>query len=354
MKKILFLCMDLNSGGAERVISTLANNLSKKYEVGIFMIQPKPKVKYDINKNVKLIKNNKSLYNFINIRKIIIDFKSDVLISFLAKTNIITSVALIGSQQNLIISERNDPYQNPSSFFIRKLRDFIYYHFDIKGFVFQTKDAQRYFPAVIQRKSRIIYNPLVDILPDYIEKKNFKRIVTVGRLDEQKNQKMLIEAFSLLENKEDLQLDIYGEGILRDELIAYTKILNLEDYVKFKGTTKNIFEEIKDAGVFAFSSNYEGMSNALIEALSLGIPTVSTNHPIGGAKELIKDGVNGYLVPIQDATSMSNKISYLLNHEDIAYRISKNALSTRRKLEVTSIVKEWENFIIKTLDNNNE
>jgi len=348
MKKILFVCIDLNSGGAERVITTLANELSVKYEIGIFMIKPSPEIKYTVLENIKLIKNNNSIFDLISIRKKIKNFGADVVVSFLAKTNILVSLALIKSNQSLVISERNDPYQNPSSKKIRVLRDLIYNNCKIKGFIFQTEDAQKYFSKKIQSKSTIIYNPLVKDLPDYVKEKNFKRIVNVGRLDAQKNQKMLIKSFSMLKNWQTYTLDIYGEGEDKNELKKYARKLGVSSNVNFKGTTKHIYKEIKNAGLFAFSSNYEGMSNALIEALALGIPTVSTNHPIGGARELIKNGENGLLCEVGNEIDFKNKMEQILLNKQYSLKISYKALELRNKLNTNNIVSQWINFLEKS------
>lgn len=350
MKKILFICLDLNNGGAERVISTLANELSQKYEVGIYMIKPSGEVKYLINESITLINNTRFLFSLPNIRRTIKNFDADVVVSFLAKTNIIVSLALVGSHQKLIVSERNDPNQNPKSKVIRYLRDYLYEFADIKGFVFQTKDAQAYFSKKVQKKSLVIHNPLVSQLPDFVKEKNFHRIVNVGRLDSQKNQRMLIKAFSNLPNNGNYILDIYGDGEMKSELIEYSKELGVEERVNFKGTTNKIHEEIKDAGLFAFSSDYEGMSNALIEAIAIGIPTLSTNHPIGGAKELIKDRENGLLTEVANAERFTTKMEEMLLNPDFSLKLAGNGLKLREDLSTQKIVLQWVNFFESVIE----
>ena len=148
---------------------------------------------------------------------------------------------------------------------------------------FQTADGIGYFPAAIAKKAVIIPNPIDASIPQRYEGERAKKIVTVGRLHSQKNQALLLEAFSdFRAARTDYTLHIYGEGELEEKLKAYAVELGLGDSVVWHGFSARVKEEIADSRMFVLSSDFEGISNSMLEALAMGIPTISTDCPIGG------------------------------------------------------------------------
>lgn len=353
-KDIIFIIGYLSNGGAERVVSVLANNFIKKgFNVSILTILGDKK-EYELDSRVKYIPlvskyNNKLmriLERIVFIRKNIKGLNKCYVISFLAQINIYSIVANMFNKSKLIVSERNDPYQDPSSKLVRMVRDFLYNFVD--AFVFQTEDAKNYFSNKIQSKSVVIANPLKENLPEPFIGIREKKIVTAVRLEYQKNVKMLINAYyKIQEEYPEYTLDIYGEGPLKDELINHCKELAIEDKVKFCGYSVDLHNDILKAKVFVLPSNYEGISNSMIEALALGIPVISTDHPIGGAKMFINPEVNGLLVNVNDCEATYKAMKRIIENNSLEEKFSKNAINIRQDLNVNKIANEWQKFIMR-------
>ena len=361
--RILFLAVTLEKGGAERVINVLANELSKENEVKIISSIKGP-IGYHFNKDVSidcLSKKNelRSTFSHILGRISILKFKKlyqgvkkydpDIIIAFLpgASFRILLLKKLLKNKLKspIIISERNDPnieYKNPLSKTIMKL---LYKY--ANGFVFQTNDAKNYFNGIINCKTRIILNPLDKSFMNRPKSKNRKKeIVTVGRLAEQKNHKLLLSAFKeALINHPDYTLKIYGEGPLKSDLVNFVQTNNLAKHVQFMGHSSDIAEQIKDSALFVLSSDYEGMPNALAEAMALGIPCISTDCPCGGPRMLIDNSFNGILVPVNDRSALSKNINTILSNHDHAEKLAENAQKVTKRLNKQNITEEWISFI---------
>lgn len=171
-------------------------------------------------------------------------------------------------------------------------------------------------------------------------------IVSVGRLEEQKNQLMLIRAFSKITKEfSTYNLKIYGEGTLKDQLQREIDKLNLNEKVELCGVSNNIKEDIKDVSLFIMTSNYEGMPNALMEAMALGLPVISTDCPCGGPKFLIENETNGILIPVGDENTLVIKIKMLLSNKEFAMKIGKNARKIGKSLSPNIINKKWNDLI---------
>lgn len=355
-KKIVFIIGYMSNGGAERVVSVLANNfVNRGYKVSILAILGDKK-DYELDDNIEykplMSKHKNKLMRVVErilfIRKNTKKEECDVIVSLLAQINIYSIVANIFNNVKLIVSERNDPYQDPNNKIIRFIRDILYQFTD--GLVFQTPDAMNYFSKKIQNKSTIIANPLKEDLPECFEGERNKEIVTAVRLEPQKNIKMLIDSYIKIQREyPEYILKIYGNGYLKDELIEYCNENNVKDKVKFLGYSKNLHSEIIKSQMFVLSSNYEGISNSMIEALALGIPVISTDHPIGGARMFIESGVNGLLVPVGDVEEMYNCMKMIIKDRTLTSRISNNAVKIREILDVNNITNKWENFILEDI-----
>ena len=354
--KILFCIGSLEKGGAERVVSNLANSFVLNNEVSI--VTTIGQIQYEINNKIKLYSldssklNKKRLNRIVKVKKlysIIREVRPDVIVSFLREPTFRVLLLRKFIKTPIIVSVRNDPkieYKDLKNRIIMKL---LYPNAD--GFVFQTEEAKEYFSKRIKNKSTIIPNP---IKKEFIERKLYmgkrdKTIVSVGRLEEQKNHELLIEAFYNI-NKEirDYKLIIYGEGTLRGILEDKIKKYGMEDRILLPGVVDNIPERIERAKLFVLSSDFEGMPNALMEAMALGLPCISTNCPCGGPKFLIKNNENGFLVKVGDKNDLKNKIKELINkNNDELTIISKNAKERTRDLAEEKINEKWYEFIYK-------
>lgn len=357
MKVLLLACLRKNKsgnsyGGAEKSIINLGNWLARNgYDVTLASVEGSERA-FAIDENVKFVgydiaSRNKFNVHF-NIFKNTIDAlkknNPDIIIGFWIHPMLYSVLSKFSKNAIKIYSERNDPSKEYG--LISKILRFVMLK-KVDGVVFQTKQAKDYFSEKIVKDSRVIHNPVyIDINKYKVPNKFDNRIVSVGRLSNQKNYQMLIEAFSII--KDDFpqcNLEIYGEGPLRDELDSLIKKYGLSDRVFLMGAFPDVLERIYGSRLFVMSSKYEGMPNALMEAMSMGIPVISTDCPCGGPSELIQDGVNGFLCENGDPVALSRKISYVL-HKDNLNTIIKNEKLICRTHSQDSIFREWERYMI--------
>lgn len=319
LKKIVFVCDSMVSGGAEKVIASISRemaNLGIKITIVGVADYHKPHSFYELGQDVvyQTIRTKKEkrvsfLKRVFLLKRLLSDLKPDIVISFLPNANVFTWLALIGLQIPHVVSERNNPYIDPKSKLLRVLKRISFLR--ANGCVFQTNGAKSFYCKAVQNKSIIIKNPIDFDIPflKCPEQRN-KTVLAVGRLIEQKNYFCLLEAFAIFnkKNRYEYTLKIYGDGPDKNDLIKRCQNLNLLDYVIFAGEDNNWHDKEKNDAMFILSSNYEGMPNSLAEAMAIGIPSISTDCPTGGSKELIKDGVNGFLVPMNDSQSLAKKM----------------------------------------------
>ncbi|MBZ9687779.1 glycosyltransferase [Clostridium estertheticum] len=353
-KKITFCIECLASGGAERVTSVLANSFyDNGFQVDIIILE-KSDNEYQINNNIKkhyltlpqsgnivlkYIKNLKSLKDLLN------KIGSGTVISLaMPALNRYLVLSLLLKKTKLILSERNDPKNFPDTKKLRKIRDLTYKFANI--IVFQTNNAKDYFPKKIQKKGVIIPNPIKKDLPQRYNGNRTKEIVSFCRLAPQKNIPMLLNAFELLaKDYPNYTLTIYGRGEQEEELKEYAKGLNCKDQVTFKDYAINIHSKIIDSAMFISSSDYEGISNSMLEALAIGLPSICTDCPPGGARMFIKPYENGLLVPVGDAFALYSAMKELIENQDLSDKLSKNAIKIREELSQDKIFKKWLNLL---------
>lgn len=363
--KILFNVMTLNKGGAERVINVLANEFAKKNDVKI-VTNIKEKINYNFNKKIiincldkkergKISKkiSRLSFLKLIMLRSEIVDFKPDIIISFLPEPSIRLSLLKIFSSNvrkiPTIISERNNPEAEYNNIIIKSIVKFLYKKNEF--FIFQTKEAARFFEGSASNYD-IINNPVDDrfLKVDYCGIDS-KRIINVGRLCNQKNQKMLINAFCKFHsNNLSYRLEIYGEGPLKKELKKIIDKKNAVDYIFLKGNDDNIHDVLKNAEMFILTSNYEGMPNALIEAMVVGVPCISTDCPCGGPKTLINDNNNGFLTKINNEEELIEKMEELALNYELRKKFSTNSKGIIKLVRKEFIVKKWYEIINKIVE----
>lgn len=354
MKKIVFVIGSLADGGAERVISLLANKLCIEYEIIILTIFSNEK-KYEIDDKVKLLsidldENDRGIKRNIKrikkMRRFFLQSKPDIVISFLGIINIFSIISLLFTSQKLILSERNDPKHEPNSIYLRMLRTFLYHIRNNNYFVFQTDYAKNCFNNSLQKRSKIIYNPVKSCLPNYNMNNRENKIVTVARLEEDKNIPLLLNTFSFFHlNHPNYTLEIYGNGSKEKELKKLCVELNIDRYVKFQGFQSQVHQKIATASMFVLTSNYEGISNAMIESLAIGIPTIVTDCPAYGARLFIENGKNGFLVKVQDQNELLKDMLLIAENNELANKLSNNAKKIKLLLNEDTIIEQWNKFI---------
>ena len=375
MMKLTFVTATLTSGGSERVMSIVANKMQERgYEVEIICLNDQI-VFYPINEGIKITHvevevGTKSLPKKLWwFRKYIQKTQPDVVIAFMVSVYTVTLLALMGVDIPVISSVRNDPaYSNLRKKITRKILLPRSAHV-----VVQTQQIKEFFSKNIQKMTTVIYNPVNELVFEVkgdrlkVKEERLKvkdreevkgdrlkvngeerinRIISVGRLYPQKDQKMMIEAFAKVSERfPDWKLVIFGEGPQRRalETMIQDPRFKIQDKVSLPGRSENIIDELKKSKVFCLSSIYEGMSNALVEAICVGLPIVTTK--VSGTEELIKDGENGFIVNIGDTDAMAEALTKILEDENLQKQFSENNKAQAIKFETNAIVDQWENLV---------
>ena len=340
---IVIVIGSLGLGGAERVSLNLANWLSKQKGVKTTIVAlTAPKGKSYPTEGCDYVELNSKL-PILALRKTVKAKRPDVVLTMCTPLCMYTIPALLGLKVKHIVSERNDPAHFAGKTLTRIVSRTLMRLAD--GYVFQTGDAQAFYGGSISRRSVIIPNPLFNVEKMPKEAYNgpdTKTIVSVGRLNKQKNQPMLIEAFAEVHQRHpEYRLVIYGEGPERKILEEQVKRFGLQEICQLPGATNEVLEKIYSASLFVLPSDFEGMPNALMEAMALGLPCISTDCPCGGPRELIKDGENGLLAPVGDKTALVSAIEKMINDRDMALLMGRNALELRNTHSMDAICKRW-------------
>lgn len=361
-KKVMFITGSLTGGGAEKVMSILANTCAEKISnVSLVSIWEK-EIAYNVSDKVNFvqIKSTKSKFEVFQriskLRKIIKDNNPDVLVPFLPIISLYTLFASFGLKKKIIMSERADPagklfVKNRNkkdligNLLMNKLQLFILADY----MVFQTPDAQSYYNKKIQKKSSVIPNPLDNSsLPNVHIGMREKTVVAIGRLTEVKNFPLLINTFAdFYKSNPEYTLNIFGEGKERGNLQNLIDEFNLNHCVKLKGFHPNVTEELCKATMFVSVSNHEGISNVMLEALGMGVPTIVTDCPVGGARMFVRTDENGILIPTNDSVALLNAMNKIISDKDYANKISQNALKIREEISSENICDKWLEIINK-------
>ena len=354
--KILFLsCFNKNRvgnmyGGAEKSITNLANWMSKRDGCDVSLVSVESNIfPYDVDDDVVHYGYNigcrsKILTHFaffVNTWRAIRKSKADVVVSFwIHPLFYALFFKFLGFK--IYYSERNDP-RLKYGLIARIMRWFVLQF--SKGVVFQTQDAMHYFGKKIMQKSVVIHNPVYITESQYPLKNSDSRIVAVGRLTNQKNYFLLLRAFEIIsEEYPRITLEIYGEGVLKTDLQRFIKEHGLEKKVFLMGTRKNVIDLIYGAKLFVMSSLYEGMPNALMEAMALGIPVLCSDCPCGGPRELIENGKNGFLFENNNINDLLDKMRILLDMRDSSALVKEERLICKTHSK-EFIFSQWEKFL---------
>lgn len=353
VNKVLILIGHMETGGAQRVSRILANNIALKgIKVTVIALTEAKKGGYTFDNEVeysvinKYGENNKYFVTVRKLRKHIKLFLPDVVIAMGVPTGSLYAVpAMIGIKSRLIISERADPTNFRGKRITKILSHRLIALAD--GFIFQTADAKKYYDKILKGRGEIIPNPISSDLPEIRNVTKRKEIVAVGRLAKAKNHALLIASFAIVQTKHrDYKLKIYGDGNERENLEKQIDRLGLQKAVLLPGQIdyNTILNLIQEAEIFVLSSDNEGMPNALMEAMAMGLPSISTDCPCGGPRMLINNNVNGILVPVGDIQKMANAILYLIENKEAAESLGKEAAKIRNTLNGEIICEKWINY----------
>lgn len=353
--KIFLVIPTLKQGGAERVMSELANQFAQKDNLKVHLVLlAKSNDFYKVDDTViihrlgfenksKLNKIFSELATFKNLRKLLKTHKPDAVLSFMEKYNSFTILAAAFLGLQVFVSDRSNPLKKvPQTTEI--LRKFTYKY--ATGIIAQTQFAKDVLAAKTKNKNiRVIPNPVKEI-QNYPDIAKEKLILNVGRLVPEKGQKYLIEAFSKINEKADWRVVILGDGPLRNQLEEQVKILGLDKQVQFLGAVNNVDEWLAKASIFVFPSISEGFPNALAEAMSAGLPCISFDCN-AGPRDLIENNVNGLLTQVGGVDELSQGIKSLMDDGDKRKSFGQNAIKIKNKLLSSSISDEYLKFLLK-------
>lgn len=357
--RLLFVAESLSYGGAARRFVGLANALAlRNHQVEMLVYSDLIDIKDDINKRILIINDvidykpkdwlqRNIVYRVKAIGKInntVNKNKYDVVISFNDMVNINLLLSRAKSKSKVLISERSDPHYNAG--YLQKIKKQLYRYAD--GIVFQTEGAKSFFGDKLPKKIEIIPNPLPSNENFNKSKSNKqKKIVSVARLWlYQKRQDILLRAFKEFTKKhKNYELVLYGDGPDYSKIQSLIQELGISDKVSLAGAKDNIIERIKDAELFVLSSDFEGIPNALIEAMAVGLPVVSTRCSPGGAEFLITHKINGLLVERDNYKELAKAMLYMIENPTDASRMGDKAKGITDRLNEEKIYNKWEKFI---------
>lgn len=353
-KTVMLYLNSLGRGGAERVFVQLAERFEQcgYRTVLVTSFTPANGVEYPLSDRVTRLnmepelivqsRLKRNLSRITKLRRYLKEYKPDLLITCMQEPNFRGMIASLGLPVKRLVSVCNaseKEYPGLSGKVVGKLLMPM-----AEGCVFQTVEEKRWFPKRLQKKSRIIMNQVNASFFDVQHDGPRRDIVSVGRLNRQKNQALLIRAFSKIAGETQDNLLLYGQGELRDELQSLIDALGLTSRVKLMGVSADVPNAIKGAKLFVLSSDYEGLPNALLEAMALGLPCVSTDCLGGGPAMVIESGVNGLLVPMGDEEALSGALSHMLQKPEEALRMGRAARETAKGFHPDAVFEQWRQY----------
>lgn len=385
--RIAFLISGLHEGGAERVVTVLANEMKHRGNDVRILVTWTDRCVYQLDPDIPIIpiykdfpsedsyRNNKRYHiqkklntsywkiKYHDIEKIsnrleywkalvrnkekakilaayLDDHRIDVLYSFMYDSNIIAGLAKQYTKAKIIVSQRI--FHDYSDLSVPKNRLINDSYSKANIVVFQTKEQKETFIQKVKDKGVVVYNPIKYDLPTPYSKKRKSVIVNYCRLTEQKNLPLLIKAFFRISQEfEDYSLEIFGNGDQRGKLTSIIRSLGLEHKAFIYPFVSNIHQRIIDYSMFVMTSDYEGMPNSLLEAMAIGLPVISTDCLGGGARAVIEDGVNGQLVPCNDEETLYNAMKKYIENPAFATKCGNKASEIREELSVEKITDQW-------------
>lgn len=364
--KIAFLINSLGKGGAERVVINLAGHfagqgkeillvtsrvLPEEYEV---RFPAKRRLLEEEIKSAPFGRIGKIPARIRGLAKIWKEERPDLIIAFVGKMNLYAVLSAGRMEIPVILSVRSDPAREYPSYFQKKLAEKLFRK--AAGVVFQTEDAMHFFSKEVQKHSVILPNALSEsfVKARYEGTRN-DEIVMVGRLDQNKNHALLFRAFAKIhEEYPSFRIKIYGAGLLGSDTEPVLKKLagelGIEKKVDFMGRASDIRNQIERARIFVLASDYEGMPNALLEAMATGLAVISTDCPCGGPAAVIRNGENGLLIPVGDADALETALRRILENPQSEEAMGKEAAKLAKELTPLKVCRKWQDEIERMVE----
>lgn len=352
-KTIAFYIGSLSRGGAERVMVNLARFFVAQNYAVYLVTKEKEEPEYEVPSGVTrlladITKSEESSSRCINLfkrvsklRKIWKEIEPDIIVSFIRKNNLMAISSSRGLKIPVLVGIRSNPARELQGKIFKPLSLFMFRFAD--GIIVQTTQGKEFMPGYLRKKTTIMPNSLSSQFVDRkIPENRRKEIAVVGRIDDNKNQRMVVEVFAgIREQYPDWSLHLYGDGGLYRKLCEEYS----NEQIVFHGHTTAVEKYVEESAIFVLPSKQEGMPNALIEAMALGVACISTDCPCGGPADLIEDGVNGILIPVDDAVQLKSKLIELMEDDKLRETLGKNAKKIVVELNPTVVNEKWKNYI---------
>ncbi|MFI3199943.1 MAG: glycosyltransferase [Eubacteriales bacterium] len=360
MRKIMFHLNCLEQGGAERVVTNLARQFKEAGNDVIIATEWEAENEFVLAEGIRRIhaglqeadaNSNRIIKYFKRIqylKELIQEEQPDIVIAFAIKANYRAVMATMRLKVPVLISIRTNPIGHYDDVISRIMVPLFFNRAD--GVVFQTTGQKAFFTKKMQQHSRIILNP---INPKYIGRKQVeqrtKEIVHAGRLVDFKNQVMLIEGFARLYKKyPEYTLKLYGgdsgDGT-KEKLLKAIENHRLEQVVTLMGASDTLERNLETGAFFVFTSDWEGLPNALMEAMALGLPVIATDCPCGGPNTVMTHKEDGYLIPIKDRESLVNAMEYFVQNPEIVNEYGVKARGISEIANATAIYEQWNEYV---------
>ena len=367
MKKIAFLINSLGKGGAERVAVNLAAHFySQGYEI-LFVTSRELPEEYVVSfparrrllereiAGAPMGRVGRMPARVWRLRRIWREERPDMIIALVGKMNLYAIVSAAGIQIPVFLSVRSDPAREYPSPLQKKLADVLFRR--AAGVIFQTREAADAFPAAVRARAAVLPNALdASFVKPRYEGRRRPEIVMVGRLDANKNHEMLLRVFAdMQETYPHWRVRIYGSGLhgtgggpeenTEPLLRMLVQELEIDDKVDFMGRQTNIREKIEAASVFVLVPDYEGMPNALLEAMATGLAVIATDCPCGGPRSVIQNGKNGILIPVGDEQALATALHSVMGDAAYADALGREAAKLAAELSPERVCGLWQKEI---------
>lgn len=357
--RIAIIVHSLGFGGVEKNVRFLSNGLSNNgHDVYVFYIKgivpSMEDVQGGFNNSVHIVELQSTLPKGVRRLSQLVSAiheakknKIQILIGFTIFPNLFS--VLIGKFLRIpsIISERGDPYREFGNSMMSNL--LISILSSASGAVFQTNEASKRYKKRIQLRGAVIPNPIFihDELPESSPTIGNK-VISLGRLDNnQKRYDVMLDAFSIFhQNNPDYSLLIYGDGMDSEVIGHWIEEKELKSSVKLMGKTEHSLKTLSEGGIFLITSDYEGISNSLLEAMACGLPVVSTDCSPGGARMVIRDHFDGIIVPCGDVQAIAIALNEYSKNPQLAESCGKHARDVKVRFDPDVIFSKWSTYIM--------
>lgn len=356
MKKITFFIHNIyKMGGTERVVGMIANELCKEYEVEIVSLHKESDNPfYNLDSRIRIIdilgkelQPIKLYYPYLmyKVKNALRNYKTDIFIC--AGIGDVGLTIFMRKKAKYITWEHFNALEGKIGG-VMWLGRILSKKYADKIVVLTKKDEKLYCDKfkVNQEKMVQIYNPMMDYnVIDKEYKINSKKIITVGRFTRQKGFDMLVQvAEKVFEKHKDWEWHIYGDGEEFEKINKMIVDKNLQNNVKLMGRTDKIMELYNEYSMYVMTSRFEGFPMVNIEAQCAKLPIISFDCNCGPS-EIVINNKNGYVVDCFDINQMAEKICYLIEHDGIRKQMSENTMLDKEKLQMGSVIKEWEKLL---------